>query len=148
LEGKLGPLLFQLPPRWHLNLERLRAFLQSLPRGLQYAFEFRDPTWHCREVADVLAEFNAAFCIYDLGGFTSPRWVTADFVYLRLHGPAAPYCGCYGETSLQAWATWLRGQKLARAYVYFDNDEATYAVENARQLQAMLVRPDAGSRPG
>lgn len=148
LGDKLGPLLFQLPPRWQLNLERLRAFLKSLPRELHCAFELRDPTWHCREVADLLAECNAAFCIYDLGGFASPRWVTADFVYLRLHGPAAPYCGCYDMASLQAWATWFRRQQPARAYVYFDNDQAAYAVENARQLQTMLFRPGDGSRPG
>lgn len=147
LGDRLGPLLFQLPPRWHVNLDRLQSFLQVLPRNIRCAFEFRDPSWHCREVAERLAKFNAAFCIYDIGGFTSPRWVTTDFVYLRLHGPGAPYCGGYGEAALQEWAEWLDGQGVADAYAYFDNDEAAYAVENARRLQ-VLVRPGAGSHPG
>jgi uncharacterized protein YecE (DUF72 family) len=131
----------------------LRGFLQALPRDLRVAFELRDPTWHVGEIIDLLAEFNAAFCIYDLGGFQSPRPVTADFVYLRLHGPGAPYCGRYGKATLAEWAAWLERLGVNTAYVYFDNDQDAHAVEDARELQAMLgtslaVRPDAGSRPG
>jgi len=138
LEGKLGPLLFQLPPRWHANPERLRTFLQALPKGLRAAFELRDPSWHTREVLDLLAEFNAAFCVYDIGGFESPRATTADFIYLRLHGPGAPYCGRYDKGALAEWAAWLGQQKAKAAYVYFDNDEAAYAVRNALELKEML----------
>ncbi|MEW6764196.1 MAG: DUF72 domain-containing protein [Pseudomonadota bacterium] len=138
LGGKLGPLLFQLPPRWHANPERLRTFLRALPKGLRAAFELRDPSWHTREVLDLLAEFNAAFCVYDIGGFESPRATTADFIYLRLHGPGAPYRGRYGKEALAEWAEWLGQQKAKAAYVYFDNDEAAYAVRNALELREML----------
>jgi uncharacterized protein YecE (DUF72 family) len=145
LGDKLGPLLFQLPPRWRANPARLRAFLEALPKGLRTAFELRDPSWHSDGIASLLAEFNAAFCVYDLGGFASPRWVTADFCYLRLHGPGAPYSGRYGRTALTDWAAWLDGQPVKEGYVYFDNDQAGFAAADARAMQA-LVRPGAGSR--
>lgn len=73
LNGKLGPLLFQLPPHWHVNRERLRIFLHALPKGIKAAFELRDPSWHTKEILDLLAGFDAAFCVYDIGGVTSPR---------------------------------------------------------------------------
>lgn len=138
LEGKLGPLLFQLPPRWHANPSRLKDFLQALPDGLQAVFELRDKTWHCDEVLQMLSDSNAAFCIYDLGGYTSPREITADFLYLRLHGPVDTYRGYYDIETLEDWAEWLRDQQLNRAYVYFDNDESAYAVRNARELREIL----------
>jgi len=138
LGGKLGPLLFQLPPRWHVDEERLRSFLKSLPQGLRAAFELRDPSWHTQAIADLLAESNAAFCVYDLGGVESPRRVTADFAYVRLHGPGEPYCGRYGTAALSDWAGWLKRQEVDAAYVYFDNDQAAYAVRDALELKEML----------
>ncbi|HCN88635.1 MAG TPA: DUF72 domain-containing protein [Oxalobacteraceae bacterium] len=138
LANKLGPLLFQLPPHWRPDTGRLRAFLQALPKGTQASFELRDPCWHKDPVLELLAEFNAAFCVYDLRGFTSPRAVTADFVYLRLHGPGEPYCGRYGTAALSNWAGWLKQQKVRAAYVYFNNDQAAYAVRDALDLQAIL----------
>lgn len=86
LDPKLGPILFQLPPRWHVDVERLEGFLEALPAGRRYAFEFRDESWFAAEVYDALARHNAAFCIYDLAGRRSPVEVTADFAYVRLHG--------------------------------------------------------------
>lgn len=138
LGEKLGPLLFQLPPNWRVNPDRLREFLRGLPRDVRAAFEFRDTSWHTEKVYDLLAEFNAAFCIYDLAGFQSPRQLTADFTYLRLHGPGAAYSGRYGAKALGEWAAWLARQRVNAAYVYFDNDAAAYAVRDAAELQAML----------
>ncbi|WP_197721766.1 DUF72 domain-containing protein [Sulfuritortus calidifontis] len=138
LGDKLGPLLFQLPPNWRVNPERLRAFLEALPRGLRVAFELRDTSWHNDAVLALLAEHNAAFCIYDLAGFESPRLISADFTYLRLHGPGAAYSGRYGRRALEAWAAWLARQPVDTAYVYFDNDEAAYAVRDAAELQKLL----------
>ncbi len=85
------------------------------------------------------AQARLAFCIYDLAGFASRRAVTADFVYLRLHGPGAAYRGRYGHTALAGWAHWLGAQTVAAAYVYFDNDEAAHAVQDALTLKAMLA---------
>jgi uncharacterized protein YecE (DUF72 family) len=154
LGPKLGPLLFQLPPRWHANPRRLAEFLAELPAGLRYAFELRDPSWHTDAVYGVLRERNAAFCIFDLAGFTAPLTVTADFVYLRLHGPSEhPYQGSYGEPQLRDWAARARqwaGRGAKDVYLYFDNDQAGYAVRNAlsirKYLSEELLRPE-GERP-
>jgi len=66
LNRKLGPLLFQLPPKWRINAERLRGLLQILPAELRYTFEFRELSWITAEVCRILRQFNAAFCIYEL----------------------------------------------------------------------------------
>ena len=63
LEDKLGPILFQLPPRWKVNPERLINFLKALPAGFRYTFEFRDSSWFDQRVMDALTDQGAAFCI-------------------------------------------------------------------------------------
>jgi uncharacterized protein YecE (DUF72 family) len=97
LGDKLGPDVFQLPPRWRADAGRLAAFLEVLPKGPRYAFEFRDESWFASEIGRLLERFDAALCLYDLAGRQAPLWVTADFTYIRLHGPGGPYQGRYGE---------------------------------------------------
>ena len=137
LREKLGPILFQLPPRWRLDVARLRAFLKALPRDHRYAFEFRDESWFTQDTLNILAEYGAAFCIYDLAGRQSPEAVTADIVYVRLHGPGKAYQGHYERRVLQRWArrclAWSEEGK--EIYVYFDNDEKGYAAQDALTLQ-------------
>ncbi len=142
LEEKLGPILFQLPPRWRLNLDRLAAFLDALPTGQRIALEFRDESWFSPAVCELLARHKAALCIYDLAGKLSPIEVTADFVYLRLHGPGAAYRGGYEDDTLAIWATRLLTWRKAGldTFVYFDNDEKGYAVRDARRLCALVGR--------
>jgi uncharacterized protein YecE (DUF72 family) len=148
--AKLGPILFQLPPRLALDLEVLSAFLAALPKGQRYAFEFRDPAWHDARVYDLLARYAAAFCLFELGAARAPRIVTADFVYVRLHGRAGRYRGCYSAAALAAWAKWLNSRLIEGkdVYVYFDNtDVADYAVRNALSLRARLeATPPRGRR--
>ena len=133
----LGPILFQLPPHWRINPERLAQFIKILSPCYFYAFEFRDPSWHTSEIYDLLTSNNIAFCIYDLAGFQSPREITADFAYIRLHGPNAAYSGSYTRHTLKTWAGRIRGwsSQASNVYVFFDNDEAGYAVKNASLLQ-------------
>jgi uncharacterized protein YecE (DUF72 family) len=143
LGPKLGPILFQLPPRWHCDVERLSSFVARLPPDLQYTFEFRDPTWFQDAVYDVLAEHNIAFCLYEIAGRVSPKHVTADFVYVRLHGPTdQAYQGQYSAETLDMWAksfnTWRAEGKTV--YCYFDNDEAGYAPQDAQRLRAMCTK--------
>lgn len=140
LGEKLGPVLFQLPPRWRRNLERLEGFLNALPPRGMFAFEFRDPDWFHSDVYALLAEAGAAFCIYDFDFLLSPREVTADFIYIRLHGPAGKYRGQYSEDALRDWASFIRGwkKKGKAVYCYFDNDEAGYAALDAMRLRAMV----------
>ncbi|WP_181305627.1 DUF72 domain-containing protein [Rufibacter sp. XAAS-G3-1] len=140
LEEKLGPILFQLPPAWRLNLERFRDFLKALPPYYRYTFEFRDQSWYSPHVYALLRQHNHAFCIYDLAGHLSPLEITADFVYVRLHGPEGKYDGSYSETALQEWATHCRtwAQAGKDVYVYFDNDMHGYAPYNAIRLQELV----------
>jgi len=137
LKEKLGPILFQLPPKWNRNTERLQSFLKKLPKKHRYTFEFRNPTWYNDESYDILKKYNCAFCIYQLAGHQSPILVTADFVYVRLHGPTEnKYAGSYADTDLKKWANLcLQWQKQGKdVFVYFDNDQLGYAAFNARTL--------------
>jgi uncharacterized protein YecE (DUF72 family) len=151
LGRKLGPVLFQLPPKWKLNLERLEKLLEILPRQHRYTFEFRELSWMTREVNRLLERYNAAFCIYELAGYHSPLDITADFTYVRLHGPeAGKYQGRYSQAQLRTWARQI-GQwsaKLKAIYIYFDNDQAGYAAQNALELKQMVFgRSHASQRP-
>jgi uncharacterized protein YecE (DUF72 family) len=147
LKDKLGPILFQLPPKWMVNAERLEEFLAALPQRHQYAFEFRERSWHKDAIYDILRRHNAAFCMYELNGFHSPEPITADFTYIRLHGPGGPYQGSYSQETLREWARKIErwGERLKDIYVYFDNDQAAFAARNALQLKQM-VREDRGTR--
>ena len=139
LEDKLGPILFQLPPRWRFNPQRFNNFLESLPTDYRYAFEFRDPTWFDTSAYEMMSKHGVAFCIYELAGLLSPKEVTADFVYIRLHGPGEAYRGQYETNVLAGWAgafsTWAKQGK--EIFCYFDNDEAGYAAQDALRLREM-----------
>lgn len=140
LKSKLGPILFQLPPRWKVSPVRLQEFLASLPEEFRYAFEFRDPSWFDDRVYDELKQAGAAFCMYDLAGRRSPKRVTADFIYIRLHGPGEAYEGQYDTSTLTGWAgamySWLNQGK--EIFCFFDNDQNGYAAQDALRLQKMM----------
>jgi uncharacterized protein YecE (DUF72 family) len=143
LEDNLGPILFQLPPHWHCNQERLEQFLQVLPTEFEYSFEFRDRTWHCPEIYDTLARYGAAFCIFDLQQDTTEKIVTAGHIYVRLHGTShEPYRGHYSQQDLAGWAgafaSWTKQGKTI--YCYFNNDKDGCAPHDARSLQQMVSR--------
>lgn len=141
LRGKLGPVLWQLPPGWKVNVERLEEFLSLLPPEHRYTFELRNETWMTDEVYAVLRKYNAAFCIYELAGYMSPMEITADWTYIRLHGPTHfKYQGSYSDEQLAMWADQIRewSKKMKAIYVYFDNDDSAYAVYNAMTLKRML----------
>lgn len=141
LGKKAGPILFQLPPHWHCDTNRLKTFLEILPDKYRFAFEFRDTTWFNDDTSALLKEHNAAVCVYDLAGQKSPEKLTADFAYLRLHGPAEQkYSGRYTRPQLRRWldlcAEWLK-TGARQIFVYFDNDQAGYAALNALEMQEM-----------
>lgn len=140
LGEKTGPILFQLPPKWNRNTERLKQFLESVPDEYDYTFEFRDPSWFHEDIYSVLSRNSSAFCMYQLEGTESPKKLTADFVYIRLHGPDGAYRGKYGKKELSGWAgaiySWKQQGK--KVYCYFDNDEQGYAPQNASDLIDMM----------
>lgn len=142
LGKKLGPILFQLPPRWKLNVERFAEFLRALPRGHQYVFEFRDETWFVPAIYQLLRKHKAAFCIHDFADMKVPLEITAKFTYIRFHGPtSAKYFGWYSDRELQTWTNRIQQWRsdLSSVYVYFNNDPEGAAVKNALTLKQMLA---------
>lgn len=139
LGSKLGPILFQLPPFWQPDLERFSHFLSALPPRHRYAFELRNAAWETPEVADLLRRHRAGYCIFHLAGAQSRMEITADFTYIRLHGPGGKYQGSYTDEQLWSWAHRIRQWRteLKDIYVYFDNDDSGYAARNALRLKEM-----------
>ena len=140
LGEKLGPILFQTPSNFKKNLERLEEFLSSLPDKFDFTFELRNDSWFDNKVYKLLNKYKASFCVYELADLHSPKLVTCDFAYVRLHGPDGRYAGKYTKKALEKWAAefngWTKNKK--RVYCYFDNDQNAYAAQNARQLQEMI----------
>jgi len=140
LKGKLGPVLYQLPPSLHIDLERLEDFIKLLPKRKTAIFEFRHKSWYCDDTSKLLKKFKAGFCIHDMPGKESSRTVTSDIIYIRFHGTTGRYSGSYSKSQLQDWAKWLKEQaKNARGiYIYFNNDAHAHAIKNAKQLKELI----------
>ena len=140
LGEKIGPILFQLPPNLHRNDERLDRFLDALPEGYRYSVEFRHPGWYADAVLEMLRRRNVALCISDHRHTPAPWEATADFIYLRGHGPGGDYHGRYGEAALKDWAKAIRRWRGERAvFAYFDNDIKSAAPKDAEQLTGLLA---------
>jgi len=137
---KCGPILFQLPPHWQINLDRLENFLDHLPADYRYTFELRNETWFEEETYALLRQHNAAFCIYDFDFRQSPRITTTDLVYIRLHGPGKAYQDPYSVEALKGWREQIRSwvDQDKQVYCYFDNTYRGHAWENAKTLLSML----------
>ena len=140
LGDMLGPVLFQLPPQWKLNLERLEEFLAVLPADKKCALEFRDLSWCTEPVYKRLRNRNVAFCLHDWREMLWPIEITADFTYIRFHGSGRRYGGSYPDPVLQKWADRIRSWEhhLRKVFVYFNNDTEGHAIRNARTLRQML----------
>ncbi len=140
LGAHLGPVLYQLPPNWRLNLERLEAFLAALPAGRLGVFEFRHPSWLVEPTFALLERYGVGYCISDMPGLGSPVRATGRLAYIRLHGPGRAYEGSYSEAELAQWAERARGfmAEGRPAYVYFNNDAEGHAVRNALRLRELL----------
>jgi uncharacterized protein YecE (DUF72 family) len=140
LGPKAGPVLFQLPPQFTVNRERLAGFLKLLKSSRRYAFEFRHSSWYGPPILDLLREHDVSLCLSDHHDAPAPWEVTASFVYVRGHGPRGTYKGHYSDRTLQSWArqiaAWNRdGHDV---YVYFDNDQKSAAPADAAKLRRML----------
>ncbi len=144
LGHKRGPILFQLPPRFRLDLPRLDAFLKALKpyrrRGARFVIEFRDPSWDVPEVHERLSRAGVSWCIFELVELHSSPTVTSDLVYIRLHGREGKYKGAYRGALLERWAEAL--EAWARSgldcYIFFDNTMSGDAVLDALELKRML----------
>ncbi len=142
LGPKLGPILFQLPPNQQLDLTRLPEFLRLLPGTRRWVLEFRHPSWHTRDVYQLLTEHAVALCIPVGGGLHPDRVTTAPFTYFRMHRGQEPDGG-FTDQELVSWAGQIRGLRNAgkEVYVYFNNDWGGYAIRDALKLRELLGVP-------
>jgi len=135
LSEKLGPILYQLPPRWKVNTDRLREFLLLLPRDIRHVMEFRDPSWLIDEVFELLREHSVGCCIMSAPDLPRVMKVTAPFAYIRMHSGGYDTEGNYEEPQLEWWAEQVKEfLRNVDVYVYFNNDYKGFAVQNARRL--------------
>ena len=164
LGEKLGAVLFQLPPSLVFDKGVLEEFsvalreaifaatdLPSPPvtsghetisiKSVRCAIEARHKSWMEDEALDCLRSLGLGFCISDTGGrYPYREAVTADFAYIRLHGPTSLYSSCYSDSELDHWAEKIIAMDCD-TYVYFDNDVAGYAPQNALTLKRFMEQP-------
>ena len=142
LGGKRGVTLYQLPPHFPINLDRLDAFLSVVPSGERAAVEFRHPTWDVDGTFSVLERHGAAYCVMSGANLPCVLRATAGFVFVRLHGPdnRRMYAGSYSEEDLRWWADRI-GEWRSQGrdvYAYFNNDGHGHAVRNALRLRELV----------
>jgi len=152
LGDRLGPVLFQLPPSLAFDRTVLEEFVAALRSarssadpavGSRCAIEPRHASWMRDEALECLRALGLGFCISDTGGrYPYREAVTADFTYIRLHGPTTLYSSSYSDAQLESWAT--RVAALDKdAYIYFDNSLMAYASSNALSLKRLMEPPRA-----
>ncbi|MBI5545318.1 MAG: DUF72 domain-containing protein [Deltaproteobacteria bacterium] len=150
LAGKVGPVLWQLPPTMKPDPPRLKAFLDALPGGFQPVVELRNPDWYCDAVFEVLEEAGASLCLHDLVEASAPFPPPGRLYYRRFHGAGSPYAGRYGPRTLTRFA--LEMERLAESgrpcFAYFNNDAQAHAVLDALDLRALLEDRLGGAQTG
>lgn len=142
LKPALGPILYQLPPRFRINLERLESFLQLIPKDVANIFEFRDKSWYTDDVYALLDRYDASFCAHDMPGSESLRIATGRAAYVRFHGGEAKYWGRYPDERLLDWVDWMLDQARngRPVWAYFNNDAEAHAIHDALTLKAMIAQ--------
>lgn len=140
--SRMGPVLYQLPPRWHPNPQRLAAFLAaSAGRGDQ-VLEFRDAAWYRPDVFEMLTRHAVALCLHDMPGSTPPPTAVGPLVYLRFHGAGERYGGSYSPQRLAAWADRMAGwsRQGLPVWAFFNNDIGGHAIVDAARLREAVAR--------
>jgi uncharacterized protein YecE (DUF72 family) len=147
LGPRLGPLLYQLPPNFHLDLERLEGFLRLLPRTipvgrrrLRHVMEFRHPSWYVDDTRRLLERFDVSMCLHDKAGSEVSDAFVGPCAYVRFHGTSGRYHGSYGDDALRRWAArlveeWRAGRDV---FAYFNNDPEAVATKDAVRLRALV----------
>jgi uncharacterized protein YecE (DUF72 family) len=140
LGPRRGPVLYQLPPRWKPDHDRLAAFLDAVPRAAQ-AVEIRDRRWYGDATFALLEGARVALVLHDMpGSATEPRPI-GPLVYLRFHGAGSKYGGSYSSQRLSAWADRVAGwaREGLPVWAYFNNDAAAHAIRDADRLRSYVV---------
>lgn len=145
LRPKMDAFLWQLPPDFKRDDQRLRSFCRQLQRvgvsgEVRNVFEFRDDSWFCEEVYAILREFQCCLCFADFPQKMGEHVLTTDFAYVRFHSGKVYYTSNYSQKELEVWAdkiVELRG-RIKRFYAFFNNDEQAFAVYNAQAFRMLL----------
>jgi len=139
LGDTLGPVLYQLPPHWHIDLSRLQRFLAALPTGRVHVIEFRDSSWLTEDVFQLLERHAIAHCIHDMHPLRIPVRITAPTAYVRFHGDPT-HGGDYPLSALELWARRIDEweQRGLNVFVYFNNDAGGHALKNASELRSLI----------
>lgn len=147
LENKLGAVVIQLPPSFRYDIPKLRKFLVFIKKEikskefkLDLAIEFRNKYWFEEKTFLLLKKYNVALVAADSSRYPGAKVLTADFAYIRLHGPEKLFASKYSSEQLSEWAKYIKkiGSKVERVYVYFNNDFHGYALDNAKELKEMV----------
>ena len=126
--GRLGPVLFQLPPQMKASAEVLGSFLAVLPKPLHAAFEFRHQSWFNEEIYSVLRSHNAALCVAESDDITTPEVVTADFSYFRLRRTD------YSAEDRKSLAKRIRSRESGDVFAFFKHEENPQSPNWAMEL--------------
>ena len=137
LGPKLGPVLFQLPPRFPADPGLLQEFVSLLPREMRAAFEFRDRSWAREDVYEILDTAGAALVYADAPGARIPEVVTGGWCYVRFHRGTRARAD-YPRTKLRRWADRIASLDARETWVYFNNDTDGAAVRDASRFAGML----------
>jgi uncharacterized protein YecE (DUF72 family) len=143
LGEKVGPILFQLPPSLSFHQDLFREFCDNLDSAYRHVLEIRHPSWIHEHVFQILKENNVAFCLSDTAGrYPYHEVLTADFLYIRLHGSEKLYASKYKEAELQGWAKKISAWNMETC-LYFDNDYQGHAVADAIRLREIFAGGDS-----
>jgi uncharacterized protein YecE (DUF72 family) len=144
LKHHLGPILYQLPPHWRYDRERLREFLALLPADLVHVFEFRNRSWMVDDALALLDAHGASLCVHDLQPGFDRKVAVGQVAYVRFHGTAPGYAGGYSTAMLRPWARWLCAEAARgrAAFAYFNNDVGAAAPHDAEALRRMVQKLD------
>ena len=137
LNEKLGPVLFQLPPRFKVDVELLREFLSVLPAQIKSAFEFRDESWNRDEVYRALDDAGVAWVLADRPRARVEPIVTGGWSYIRFH-QGRPFHPAYPRSKLARWAERIAKLPARDTYIFFNNDPLAAAPRDAQILTALL----------
>lgn len=143
LKEKFGVVLWQFPPDFKADLEKLRVFLEALsPYKIRNTFEFRDKSWINKKVISLLEKNNMGLCISDWPEFLNDLPATTDFVYMRRHGIDGKGASCYNTEQLKADAKMINKfiKQGKDVFIYFNNDALGHAPKNAEQLRNILKK--------
>ncbi|MDD8020020.1 MAG: DUF72 domain-containing protein [Acidobacteriota bacterium] len=136
--GKIGCLLYQLPPSLTKDIELLTSFLQILPAGFHQVIEFRHQSWYSADVYDLLSRYQVTLCLVSSGRLQSEIVVTSNLAYFRFHGLTGGYRYRYSDDELKKWSEVIARLPVEEACIYFNNDYRAQAVFNAMKLRELL----------